>query len=189
MNCYVSEHNLHLVDVGRLFDDVIETSIINRLKEHQLLLPHIKLRNKDTLKIIYHYVTYHICEHIKNITQGKVILCMGDNDLNREIFEYCDKNDMVKLLRTLLKKIQRIIPITFVELKGVNSMREFCDGILSGKGEYIEQFGQLLSKLSKRQKKEYSLKDAKRFTSQYELHFLNRTYFNQLKVKSSLAIR
>jgi len=190
MTCYIPEHNIHLVDIGLLFDNVIETDIINSLKEYNLLLPKIKLKNQDTIKIIYHYVMFHICEYIKNTPKGKVILCLTDNEtLNCEMFNYCDKIDLFKSLRTLFKRIQRIIPVVFTDLQGVSSIQDFCVGIQEGKGEYIEQLEIILADITRRHKIDYTLKDAKAFTSLYKLYFLNREYFNELKFKSTLAIR
>lgn len=190
MTCYIPEHNIQLVDIGMFFDKIIETDIINRLKEHNLLIPKIKLKNQDTIKIIHHYVTFHICEYIRNLPKGKVILCLTDNNtLNCEMFNYCDKLTLIKSLKTLFKKIQRVIPITFIELPGVASIQDFCEGIKSHKGECIEQLEKILADISKRDKIEYSLKEAKAFTALYKLYFLNREYFNELKVRSSLAIR
>ena len=190
MICNLPEHNLQLVDVNVLFDDFIEVDILNSLKEYQLLTPKIKLKNPDIIKILYHHVTWKICEHIKNNPKGHVVMCIMSNmPVNCEILEYCTQEDLFKALNTLYKKIQRALPILFVELKGINTIIDFCDNIKQGKGEYIEQFEEILSTIKKRNKKIYSLKEAKEFTLQYKLHFLNKHYFDQLKVKSALLVR
>lgn len=190
MICNLPDHNLQLVDVNMLFDDVIEVDILNSLKEFDLLSPKLKLKNPDTLKLIYHHVTWKICEHIKNNPKGHVVMCIMPNmSATCEILEYCKQEDLFKVLNTLYNKIQRALPILFVQLKGISTITDFCDNIKQGKGEYIEQFEAILTTIGKRNKKVYSLKAAKEFTAQYKLHFLNKQYFDQLKVKSALLVR
>lgn len=190
MQCYIPEHDILLVDIGILFDNVIEIDIINRLREHGLLVPRIKLKNPDTIKIIYHYVIYHICEYIKNVQKGKVILCLTGNELkNCEIFNYCSRNMLLNFLKTLFKRIQRNMPIVFADLSGICTIQDFCEGIKMHRGEYIEQLEKIIAKISKLRKTDYTLKNAKKFTIEYQLYLLSREYFNELKVKSALATR
>lgn len=190
MICNLPEHNLQLVDVNILFDNFIEIDILNSLKEYGLLTPKIKLKNPDIIKLIYHFVTWKICEHIKDNPKGHVVMCIMPNmPQSCEMLNYCSQEDLFKALNTLYKKIQRALPILFVELKGINTITDFCDSIKQGKGEYIEQFENILNIMRKRNKKVYTLKEAKEFTSQYKLHFLNKQYFDQLKVKSALMVR
>lgn len=190
MICNLPDHNLQLVDVNVLFDDFIEVDILNSLKEFGLLSPKIKLKNPDTLKLIYHHVTWKVCEHIKNNPKGHVVMCIIKNmPENCEILNYCKQEDLLKALRALYKKIQHALPILFVELDGISTITEFCDGIKQGKGECVEQFEKILSIMGKRNKNIYSLKEAKQFTAKYKLHFLNKQYFEELKVKSALMVR
>lgn len=190
MICNLPEHNLQLIDVNVLFDNFIEVDILNSLKEFNLLTPKIKLKNPDVLKLIYHHVTWKICDHIKNNPKGHVVMCIMPNmPATCEILQYCKQEDLFKALNTLYNKIQRTLPILFVKLNGINTITDFCDNIKQGKGEYIEQFESILTSINKRNKRIYSLKGAKEFTAQYELHFLNKQYFEELKVKSALMVR
>ena len=186
--CYIKQYDLTLISLWDIVDNVIEPSFINDCHDHGLLTTPLK-KNTDVMKLLYHNFILHICNQIIDTKKGHVAFYLTNKMPDMELVRYMKRDLLLKTIRVAARKISKILPITFIEVLEYESLKEFCDDVHKQKGEAIDLLKTTLNKIAGHKKKQYSLRDAKKFTQSYQLYFLNKEYFDRLKVKSLLSIR
>ena len=188
-SCYIQQYNLTLIDLYSVVDDLIEAPFITACQEHGLLKKPLKF-NPDVTKLWYHNFILHICNQIMEVKNGQVVFCLPNKvSESLELRQYIRFRIMVKNIIIAAQRIANILPVTFLATFEYETLDKFCEGIKNNKGEAIDLLKSAINKVSKHKKKPYSLQAAKKFTAKYKLFFLNKEYFDQLKVKSLLSLR
>lgn len=188
--CFIEKYDLYLVDLWWLIDRHVEPVFIDMLSEYDLLEPKIKFQNSDTKKILYHCLIIQLCEFILNKpTNHKVVYCIfKPNRDNLEIADYCTIEDFEYEIKKISKKLNNILPITIFNFPNYPDINTFCNRVLENKGDAIDTIRSVHQFFNKQKRRPFSFEKIKKYTSKYELHFLNNNYFNQLKVKSFLSV-
>ena len=132
----------------------------------------IKLNNTQHKKYIFHYFIYYTCEILKNYNKKykPVIFFDVSNDLNKKYLPFLDM---------FIKKFPVII------LKEDFSFNKFKKN-LKCNGRREEAILILTRKLQKMQLKPFYFNKLQYFCKKYDLTFLDKTYFNDMRNKLSL---
>jgi len=149
--------------------EYIHNSSIDKISEFD---SELKLNNKQHKKYIFHYFIHYTCEVLKicNNKKKPVIYFDVTNTLNKEYIPF---------LNVFAKKFPVIIirePLSFKEFKKTLK----CDGVST------ELIILLMRKLKKIQIGKFYFSKLQYFCKRYELTFLDKTYFNDIRNKLSL---
>ena len=187
--CYIPQHNLTLIDLWSVIDDLVEPPFITACQEHGLLKKPLKF-NLDVTKLFYHNFILHICNQVMNVKKGQVVFCLPNKiSETLELRQYVRFRIMAKTVILAAQKMSKVLPITFLSIFEYETLDKFCEAVKDNKGEAIDLLKSAINTISKRKKRPYSLSAAKKLTAKYQLFFLNKEYFDQLKVKSLLYLR
>lgn len=158
-----------------------ETSIINQLFDYGLTKK-INLHNQDTKKIIYHNVIYQICEQIikADPLKKKVIIVTEAKLRDTELAKYCELKEYIKFFKTLITKLQTILPIPVCR-----SMYD-AENTKNNTGESREIQACAQEAIKYMQNQSFSFQKIKKFAQKHGLIFLSSNYFNDLKIKQLL---
>ena len=162
---------------GSYFNLVNFTPVINYIHNISIdkiseFSPELKFNNSLHKKYIFHYFIHYTCEVLKahNKKNKPVIYFDVDVDLNTKYSSF---------LQTFEKKFPVLIIREMYSLKELKKKCK-CDG-------YKEELSIiLLRKLKKIQNTDYYFNKLHYFCKKYELTFLDKTYFEDIRNKLSL---
>ena len=174
------EKGLVLLNFDELLRE-IEVNCLNDLEEFGLVQNYtINLSKRDVKKIIYHNIIHGICEEVlKNKSSLKTILLVPPEiKSSHEITEYCDNKVLYKLLRTILHKLRNSMP--FVIYFTDNFV---FDDEINDSGEIIELLSIVSEMSNVISNKNFTFEKIKKLSTTFELNFLSKEYFNNIKTK------
>jgi len=180
MNKYIchKQENMVLINFNFIFKQ-IEVDFINDLTEYNLIKDYkINFSKKDIKKLFYHHVIFGICEEIKNSPKHKKVLIIPPELKECEIFNYCDYDDFNKILLKLLQMLEKCLPFLIHFTSNDIFIAEITDS-----GESIEFINILSAMIDKKESKTFTFERLKSFSKKWELTFLSKTYFNDVKTK------
>ena len=174
----LNTHNITLINFYSIVTEC-ELDIINDLYQYDMLLP-LSFKVKDTKKVFYFYIIKKILEVlITSHDKNKLIFYFNENDIPlTEITQYCTKYSFKSFIKTIARKLNQLFPlkIYFYDL----CFREFEN--ITGEVKDIIMKVQYKSRSFKIEN--YTFSKIKAFTQKYELTYLDKEYFDQVKVKS-----
>ena len=147
------------------------------------LLYDLNFKHADTKKVFYFYIIKGVCDAIINTkSNNKVVIFYNEDDLLTDnIFVnegWCNNFRFKAFFNTIIKKVNTLLPIKVYISKIPFS--EFVDC-------YNNELGDVkgvIKSLSRAKKSYTNLLKIKTFTKKYQLTYLDKDYFNQLKVRS-----
>ena len=147
----------------------IHNSSIDKVSEFD---NELKFNNKQHKKYIFHYFIHYTCEVLKSYNNKKkpVIYFDNANKLNEKYIPFLD---------VFIKKFPVIVIREPLSLKDFKKKLK-CDGFAA------ELVVVLMRRLSKIQTGKFYFSKLQYFCKHYELTFLDKTYFNDIRNKLSL---
>ena len=132
----------------------------------------LKFNNNQHKKYIFHYFIHYTCEVLKiyNNKKKPVIYFDTANTLNKEYIPFLD---------VFIKKFPVIVVHESLSFKDFKKKLK-CEGIAA------ELVVSLMRKLTKIQTGKFYFSKLQYFCKRYELTFLDKTYFNDIRNKLSL---
>ena len=181
--------NICLIDFNEVFK-LIETDFLNDLYDYNLIKDdHIKL-TADVKRLFFHHVIFNLCECVIKAPGNyrKIIYVPEQIDEQFEICNLCDCKKMNKLFHGLLKKLEKKLPVLIIFQQESLDFQFLKDKCFWGEGEGIEFLNFLEELCNKYENGLYNrnFSKIKEFTKKYELKFLNKNYFDNLKTKQIL---
>ena len=172
-------YNLNVLDFNDLFIDNIQHEIINALHEYSLLEKSIS--NASVKKFFLHYTIYSICERILNQKEKSIIYFNNTQLDDCEIKKYYKESDLLKTLNTILRRIEKLLPIKmYISKYSIVYLNHLIE---QNDGKAFTTINSMVSKINSIDISKFTFSEVKKFTKRYELTFLNRDYFNRLSTK------
>ena len=178
------ENNLLLINFDEVFKE-IETDCLTELDKYGLIEDYkIKLSKRDTKKIIYHCIIHGLCEEIRNNPnkQNKVIVIPPSIRDFHEITEFCEIEDLEKILKVLFKKLSNSLPFFIYFANDFIFDEELEEG-----GETKDMICMINAMCNDISNKNFTFEKIKKFSKRFELEFLSKEYFNCIKTKLLLS--
>ena len=171
-------HNITLIDFYSVVTEC-ELDIINDLYVLELL-DGLNFMKKDTKKVFYFYIIKKICEFlVETREKNKIIFYFNEDSIPKtEITQYCNNFRFKSFIRTIAKKVNQLFPVKIY----FNDL-EFSE-FKSNSGETKDVVMQIREKLNSFKVENYTFSKIKLFTQKYELTYLSKDYFCQVKVKA-----
>lgn len=158
-----------------------EVNIINDLNMYDLL-DDVSLKSKDVKRIFFHHIIKNVCDVVlSKRTSSRAVLFYNDQEFDLELFNYKDKDLLLKFLRQLTKKIQSMIPLCVYYTQdsfGCFQNKNRYSGLLKEKCSVIEQL------ITDHDTTRYNFAKVKRFAIENELTYLSEVYFYSMKTKN-----
>ena len=179
----IDSHNLCLLNFFDIFTEC-ENKILDDLYKFDLL-EGLAYQNIDTKKIIYYHIILTLCESILHkMTFNKIIVIYNENDLKGiQLCKFCSKFRTISFMTNTLNKLKKILPIRLYTSDV--SFSELQDVLDHNGGERTELISQLQLCLNN---KVDSFQKAKSFAEKYDLIFLSKKFFQQVKVKNLMFL-
>lgn len=177
---FLNKHKLLLINFDQLFSD-ISINYLNDLNEYGLITDYkIKITKLDAKKLLYHHVTYGICEEIKNNKHDykKIIVIPPEIRPFHEILDFCNKHELENILYGLLKKLQKTLPFVIYFSDSYIFQEDFDN---TGEGEEVISI--LKGKLDKLDNSLFTYEKIKTFANKFDLTFLSKEYFDDIKTR------
>lgn len=178
-----SQYNFKLLNFNYIFARKIEVNLINDLHRFDLLKEKISNHAK---KFFYHHIIHSLCEELlNNLYAEKAIVYFNNTQLEQlHIFKYFKEEDVLNTLNVVLAKIKKLLPIRVFT---TNISFDFLTHLLSSNdGRGIETINNIRSYMDSINIENYTFAQARSFTKKNDLVFLDKEYFNQLKIKQLL---
>ena len=159
-----------------------EKEIINDLHKYDLL-SELNFRKGDTKKVFYHHIIYGVCEAVSSIkTQNRIVVYNNINYLNSELTKYTTKAQLIGFLNTLTKKMKSMLPIKVYE--GEEDYDTFVDKCRTDRGELKTRAILIHNFIKQKSNQRFDFEKIKNFVDKYDLTYLSKHYFNNIKVKN-----
>ena len=185
----LEEKNICLIDFNDIFKS-IETSFLNDIYDYDLMIDEQIPLTPDTKKIFYHHVIHNLCEHIIKAPKDyrKIIYAPLQINDQFEICNLCDCKKINKLFHALIKKLEKKLPVLIIFQQESLDFEFLKNKCFWGDGKGIDFLNFLEVKCEKYENGLYNrnFSKIKEFTKKYELKFLNKNYFDNLKTKQIL---
>jgi len=183
------EKNICIIDFNDVFKS-IELGFLNDLYEYKLIKKDKIRLTVDVKKLFYHHVIYNLCEYVVNAPSQyhKIIYTPLHIDEKFQICGMCDCSKLNKLFCALIKKLEKTLPVLIIFEKSGLDFKTLQDKCFCGTGEIVECLNFLELSCMRYENGLYNrnFSKIKDFTKKYELKFLNRNYFDNLKTKQIL---
>ena len=165
-----------------ILNDCYSAQLFKNRKNHRVVYI-LNVNQSDVRRLIYHHVIYYICRYI-NKHKGEVIVVSSSViKSSHEIFKYCNGEKFKILLKIILRKVRRLLPICIV-MDYPYSDQNINNFKTEPTGEYYEFINYVEGECQKQIKRVKDLQKVKKFAKEYGLKFLSTDYFNSLSAKT-----
>lgn len=175
------QNNILLINFDEVFKG-IESECLTELDSYGLIEDYkINLSKRDTKKLIYHHIIHGVCEEIRNNPnkQNKVIVIPPTIRDFHEITEFCDIDTLDKILKTLFKRLSNSLPFLIY----FSNDYIFDEVLIPESGETKDIISIITEMSNTISEKSFTFEKIKKFSTQFELEFLSKEYFNCIKTK------
>jgi hypothetical protein len=182
----IDKHNIDLIDMFSLLQQC-ETDILRDLDMFNLIdSDGANFKKRDTKTVFYFYILKYICEYIINSRSlNKCVFfynkkCIDQDKLS--IFERCDtsKWKFGQFILTFVNKLNNMLPNLFYITDD-----DICfDQIELNSGECKDMMVSIKSQIMRKNKKIFTFEKSRKFVKEYGLIYLDKHYFDQVKIKS-----
>ena len=185
--CKLSEKPIIVFDFESLLLPSLD-KILNELFTCKLLKNNIIVLNSDCRKIFYHHIIQTLCDSVINLNTSckKIILIQPYIIKHHDIFYYYDKNKLLNIINSIIRKIQKMLPLNIFLSKKAIDFKIFENKYLCGPGENRELTYLIEESCTKFDDQVYTFEHVKKFANKFGLIFLSKNYFNSLKIKQLL---
>ena len=169
------------------FSDILnscERKILDDLYTFDLLQK-FSFKKQDVKKVFYYHIIHSICNIVLHTkTSNKIIVSYCDSDVKCfSNIENCNDFRFRMFITTLIKKIKKLIPIKiFITDISFNSIN---NAVNKRSGKYKELIN-VLQSLKTTPNIEFN--GIKNLSKKYELTYLSREFFNEVKTKNLFFI-
>lgn len=184
-NLIIKDKNLMLLNFDYLFTK-IEIDILNEIQKYNLFVNNqINFSNKDIKKILFHNIIYGMCESIINNDSNykKAIIIPPNIRTIHEISKFCNTYELEVFITKLSCQIKNKIP--FIIYISNSFIFETADDANSG--ELLDLTNIIFEYIDRISNKTFTFEKIKKFSSQYDLSFLSKTYFDTVKTRLILG--
>jgi hypothetical protein len=175
-----------LIDVLTLVEDC-QIEIINDLHRFDLL-EELSFKNHDTKRVFYYYILKTVCDVIiKSKGIDRCVFFYNHQCIQSytiQFLEYSSVYRFREFLTTIINKMNNILPTLFY----ICDEERCFDDIISDihTGEYIDISNDIIAAQQRKSNKLFTFEKAKSFVRRYGLTYLDRDYFNKVKIKTLL---
>lgn len=174
-----------LIDFRRVLIDC-EHAIIEDLHKYDLL-EKLNMRNADTKKVLYHHVIYNLCETVMMTrSASKIVVYYNMDNISLQLFKYSTRTQVVNFINTLIKRVSGMLPIKIYS--NSEDYDVFVDRCCQDAAERKSRASLVDQHLNDLRDKSFDFEKVKKFADKYQLHYLSRQYFTDMKVKSILFL-
>ena len=160
----------------------IEHHILNDLHQFDLL-EDISFKKHDVKKIFYHHIVKSIINSILQSSDLSKIICTYSSDdmKTSKVIKYSSAFQFTAFIDTIVRKISNLLPVTIYKDTYDSIVRS-----LSSTGMRREILNTLSELYNKINKQSFIFNKVKNFVKNYELTYLDRSLFGELKSKNLL---
>jgi len=177
------KYGLCVVDFLSIITDC-EYEIMKDLDQYDLR-ENIKYSNQNVKTVFYFYIIKRVCDVIINIKHGnRIVFFFNDECINRYDFSFCEFSSLksfTDFVKSVVNKLNAILPILIYKTCDI-CYDDILDNYTTGDIQDI-----MLTMSNMRQNKSnsfFTFERAKKFIKQYKLTYLDKEYFNEVKVKA-----
>jgi hypothetical protein len=182
----LENYNIKIIDFNDYLDE-IGYQCINELYDCGLIENNTVNLNKPVVKrIFYHNTIHYICEQVLYNKNKIAISFPSTFKRDQELYNYCNEEQLNKIIRTIMKKIEKMLPVLIIFQEKALDFGFLKDKIIRDEGEGSEYVLLLLEFADKIGNRNYTFEKIKKFSNKYGLNFLSYKYFNELKTKQLL---
>lgn len=186
MTAIFLDNKFLLINFSDIFQ-VININFINELHEFDLLSSPINFKNISVKRLFKHHIIYNICEKLLDKQDDfKRVIIMSKINIPIDYQEYYDYEQLIKEINSILKQLQKNLPIFIFFPSTPVDFKKFSNKYFRDEGEGIDIKNLIYSQYDKMTKKTYDFRNIKKFTKKYQLNFLSKGYFDQIKTKQIL---
>ena len=180
------QYNLQLLSFDALFTEQIEHRIINDLHQYQLLTKN--LTNGDIKKLFIHHIFFSVCEQLlKEKALEKSVIYYNIDSLDcRELYQYFDPKAVQKLIKTIIRKFGRLLPVRFYENE--LELKELEVQVSNKTGASQEIINNIRHYVDSYDTHRFTFSKMRQYAKKNGLTFLSREYFNTLKIKHLVLV-
>lgn len=184
----VNHFNIRLIDLISVIQNC-EIQIVKDLETYELVSNEtINLRKSDVKTVFYYYILKHVCDIvIESRTINKCVYfynkeCLDKSDLIVFSRYAVDVDGFKGFVSTIIRKMNTILPNLFYMCNDSFCFDDLCNDIKTG--ESSDVLNNIKSQLDKKHNKNFTFENAKKFVKKFGLTYLDKQYFNKVKIKS-----
>ena len=177
----INPYNVLLIDYTELLQERVSQPALDELYELNLIEGGLSLKDKTTNRVIVHSLINALCDYIieNRGCQSRPVFLINKLQLsNIELFEYADKDDMIKFIDRTNNKLKKLIRINYFETE--HTYETFVDRINSD-GDCIELLLESINSTSS-----YNLHQLYRYVTDNGMLSIKRKFFDDIKYKQVL---
>jgi hypothetical protein len=181
MNIVIPIHGIKLIDFSSIFTNRIEPVILNELDSYKLITDNsINIRNKDTKRIIYHYVIKGLCDYVLSVKGiNKIVIVYSETVLpTKHLHKFTNPIDLQEFINNFISKISKMLPIRFLYLD--DKFKTIRQNIKNSTGDGDEVINRAKCIIDKFDISQYTFTKARSFSKRYGLEYLSNNYFKQI---------
>ena len=178
----LNTHNITLINFYSVITEC-ERNILDDLYKFDLL-ESLNFKTRDTKKVFYFHIIKKLCDFLKSSREcNRIVFYFNEDGAPRtEIAEYCNNFRFKSFISTIARKLNQLFPIKFYF--GDIKFAEFKNISSKNNGEIKDVIMQIREKIKSFKIENYTFSKIKLFTEKYELTYLSKGYFDQVKVKA-----
>ena len=152
------------------------------------LLEDINYKQHDTKKIFYFYILKSVCDcMLESSGNNRCVFFYNDNCIDRYKLQFIEHSDIHQyrvFFTSLVRKMNSILPTLFYIISDDRCFKELSDNIETG--EYLDISNDIIAARRLKSNKRFTFERAKNFVKRYGLTYLDKEYFNKVKIKTLL---
>lgn len=177
---------IKLVDILTIVEDS-QIDIINDLHQFELL-EELNFKKHDTKKVFYYYILKNICDTIiKSRGINRCVFFYNHQCVDRYPLEFIKYSNILRFrefFNTIMKKMNAILPTLFYVCEEDRCLEDIIKDVKTG--EYMDISSEILALQQRKSNKVFTFEKAKNFVKRYELTYLDKEYFDKVKIKTLL---
>ena len=176
------QYNFKLVDFTSLFHD-ISNSVLKDV--HRYGLDNSSKLTLNVKRLILHYMIFHVCEVLINKKQKlPFVFYYNANTLKSKLHDFYGGELINNIISKYVQKIKKLLPVRVYE--GTIPFDNLKVYIETMNGEGIDVIMHIKMYLDTINTEGFTFSKIRLFVRKNNLTFLNKDYFNQLKIKQLL---
>ena len=185
LSTILGKSNIKLIDILSLVYDS-QVRIMNDLHMFDLL-DQLNYRKHDTKKVFYYHILKSVCDCIISSSDNNQHVFFYNrsciDNYRFEVLNYSNSEEFQKFLNILIKKMNSILPTLFYMCND-RCFDEMVKDVNSG--EWQDVYLAISAELAIKRNRKFTFEQSKKFVDKFELTYLDREYFNKLKISALL---
>lgn len=177
-------HNITVLDFNSIFNQYIETDLINDLDKFGLIKDDkINIKNKDVKKFFYHHIIYGISKfYLESKIKNKSIIFYTESaPVGKEILSMSSTSELQSFMDKTIVKISKLLPLKwFID---TDTFDMLVASVKEDSGSSTDVINRLRHTVYKYDTSKFTYARAKSFAKRYELNFLTSNFFQKVYAK------